>query len=642
MLKYFFIVLGFLCFVQLSLSAQKNAVPPKAYKFFEQANTAYLAEKKAETETALLKAVKEYPDYYEAFKLLSKVQAELNKLPESRENALKIAELKPEEAHHAYNHIGKTYMVEQNYPEAIRYFQMAIDRKTAPPKMKEELNDKIKACNFRLDAKRGKAPLKLMSLGKNVNTPQDEYLPTFTADVSMLLFTRRVGSGAAQNEDFFYCQQDTSGAYLYDTAYNLGEPINTEYSEGALNISVDGKRLFFAAADRKGAEGGFDIYYSYRVGDEWVKPSNIGTPINTPAWESQPCLSADGTELFFSSTRPGGKGGRDLWVSRLKNNAWQQPENLGEAINTAFDEQCPFLHPDGKTLYFSSKGHIGMGDADIFKVTRSIDGKWGKPENLGYPINTENNENSLVITPDGKYGFFGSMTDSAGIDLFYFELPQAARPEFVTYVKATVVDAATQKPLAAEVEIIDLGNNTATARKMSDAADGTFLVTLPVGKNYLCNVQKANYALYSANFALEKVDFQQPYELKIALEPLPQAGTPAQETHITLHNVFFASNSYQLQTASFIELDKMVDLLKEKSGLSVQIIGHTDDVGDDAANLALSENRAKAVYEYLIQKGIAAARLQYSGKGESQPIADNNTETGRAQNRRTEFILREK
>ncbi|MCB0517082.1 MAG: OmpA family protein [Chitinophagales bacterium] len=634
----------YLCLLLLLLGLGQNAfsqseIPKKALKLFEEANGLYVYQDKAGAIDKWQKAVEAYPNYYDAWLQLVKVQAEIGNWDASREAALKVLALKPQDAAYVYMHLGKLDMEQLDYPAAITSFKQALEK--APPAMRPDIEQKIEVCQFRINAMKHPVDFAPYNMGDALNSMYDEYLPNFTADGKTILFTRRNGKDMRADENFFIAFKEDS---LWQKAQDLGETINTDTQEGALSISPDGRRLFFAAAGRAGSEGNFDIYYSYKSNGTWIRPINIGPPINSPAWESQPCISADGKELFFSSNCPGTIGGRDIWVSKLVNNTWQRPENLGDKINSKEDEQCPFLHPDGKTLYFSSKGHLGMGDADLFMVKRNEKGEWGEAVNLGYPINTNANENSLVISPDGLTAYYAAMTDSAGIDLFAFELPPPLRPEFVTYVQADVVHAQTGESLEAIVEFVDTQNDKMMLRQKTDE-QGKFLVTMPVGKNYACTVNKEGFAFYSANFALDTVNFTQPYELHIPLEPLPQTSVaqtqnPPTETHLTLHNIFFETNSYQLLSSSSYELDKMVGLLTENPKLQVEIIGHTDNVGAEDFNLKLSEQRAKSVYDYLVSKGIAMARLQYKGKGESEPIADNNTAEGKAQNRRTEFILR--
>ncbi|MBK7408545.1 MAG: OmpA family protein [Saprospirales bacterium] len=375
----------------------------------------------------------------------------------------------------------------------------------------------------------------------------------------------------------------------------------------------------------------------------------MGEPVNTGAWESQPSLSGDGKSLYFASDRIDGKGGKDIWVSyRSADGSWGAPQNLGDTINTSKDEQGPFIHPDGQTLYFMSDGHPGMGSADIFFSRRTPGGPWQTPVNMGYPINSKSAEGLLVVSIDGKTAYFASNrsdlnpTTSYGkptYDLYSFELYEAARPAPVTYVKAVVRDADTRLPLEAVAEFLDLETGQIAAGATTDK-DGQFLVVLPAGKNYALNVSKPKYLFFSEHFELkEPASVEKPFLLEIELQPISQNGAPVEEKAIVLKNVFFESGSALLLPESKGELEKLRNLLEENPGLRIQINGHTDNVGSEADNQSLSEQRAKAVYSYLADKGIDRLRLRFKGFGESRPVDTNETEEGRQHNRRTEFTV---
>jgi len=342
--------------------------------------------------------------------------------------------------------------------------------------------------------------------------------------------------------------------------------------------------------------------------------------------------------------RPGGKGGRDLWfTTRQAGGKWSKPENLGATINTDLDEQTPFLHPDGQTLYFTSNGLPGMGENDLYLVRRQPDGTWGTPQNLGFPINTKANEGTLTVSLDGRTAYFAANRPDSqgGIDIYQFEMPANARPQPVTYARAKVKDAVTGKPLIAKVEFTDLKTGLSYV-SANTKSDGSFLVCLPAGKDYALNVNKEKYLFYSENFNLvETATFDKPFLLNIELQPIgsnPDAAAPVSKP-IALRNVFFETGSAALLPSSAAELDRLAALLTEVPTLRIQINGHTDNVGDDGSNLKLSEARAKSVYDYLATKNVAADRLKFKGYGEAQPIETNDTPEGRSRNRRTEFVV---
>jgi outer membrane protein OmpA-like peptidoglycan-associated protein len=472
-------------------------------------------------------------------------------------------------------------------------------------------------------------PFKPVNLGSEINTAADEYLPVATADEATLIFTRKINN----NEDFYKSNKLND---KWQTAVYLSDQINTpQYNEGAESISQDGKYLFFTGCNRPDGLGRCDIYIAQKKGDDWSKPFDLSPPVNTTGWESQPSISADGKTLYFVSNRKGGYGGYDIWKSHLTDKGWGEPENMGPNINTMYDEQSPFIHADDSTFYFCSNGWPGLGGKDLFVSRLGKDGKWQKPENLGYPINSSGDENGLTLTATGAYAFFSSnnLNGFGGYDIYTFEMPQSIRPQLVTYVKGIVQDAKTKAPLEAAVEIIDLQRKEAVYQDYSDATLGDFLATLTSGKNYGLNISKSGYLFYSANFSLVGHEPKNPFNISVLLEPI-EIGNK-----VILNNIFFDTNKFDLKPESITELQQLVDFLTLNPTLHIEISGHTDDVGGDASNQALSENRAKAVYQYLISNKIPAERLVYKGYGKTQPIAPNTTDEGRQKNRRTEFKI---
>jgi outer membrane protein OmpA-like peptidoglycan-associated protein len=390
--------------------------------------------------------------------------------------------------------------------------------------------------------------------------------------------------------------------------------------------------LTYAAFGRAGGRGNFDIYFSYREKDKWGAPQNGGA-INSDQWDSQPCLSPDKKQLYFASRRIGGYGGSDIYVCNLlPNGNWSLPINLGPTVNTATDEQCPFIHADNQTLFFTSSGWPGYGDDDLYYVKKQPDGKWGNPVNLGYPINTIDREGTLYIAADGKTAYYaGERSDSrGGLDIYSFELREDMRPVKTLWVKGKVSDNKTKQGLVSTVELIDIKNNTVISNVQTDAG-GNYFTTLPVGKDYAFNVNKKGYLFYSDNFLLSQRSPDSIYEKNIALFPIEK------DASIVLKNLFFETNKFNLKTESQAELDKLVQLLNDNPTLKIEISGHTDSIGKAPDNLKLSQSRAKAVVDYLVSKKIAAARLTSKGFGSTKPVANNKTEEGRALNRRTEM-----
>ncbi len=467
------------------------------------------------------------------------------------------------------------------------------------------------------------------NLGDSINSPQAEYYPSFTIDDSTFVFTRRAGG---IREDFI---KSTLTAKGYSKANALEGELNTEPSKGAINISQDGQWLIYAGNFPGKGSGDFDLFISLKTKDGWSKPYNLGYSINTEFWESSPSLSPDKTTLYFSSNRTGGYGGKDLYVSTLQpDGKWTPAKNMGPDINTAGDELAPFIHADNQTLYYTSNGLTGYGGTDIYVIRKDWNNQWGKPENLGYPVNTIENEGSLFVASDGITAYYASdRADTRGeLDLYKFTLPVYTRPERTLYVKGNVTDAATGLNLKSTVELTDDSSRTKITQVQTDAS-GYYFITLPVGRNYTFTVNQKGYLFYSDVFALAKNTSDSVYIKNIALQPV------ALNKSVTLSNIQFAVNAYSLEPVSLIELDKLLQLLNENPTIKIQVSGHTDNTGDAGANLKLSDNRAKAVVDYLVSKGIDIKRLTWKGFGSSKPVAQNNTEEGRALNRRTEFTI---
>lgn len=468
-----------------------------------------------------------------------------------------------------------------------------------------------------------------MNLGDSINSDQPEYYPSMTINDSILVYTRR---GRNVREDFFESHKTAQG---YSRAKMMAGDLNDDPFKGALNISQDGEWLIFAADYGQRGYGSYDLYICYWTPQGWSIPENLGPNINSEAWESSPCLSPDKKALYFSSTREGGFGQGDLYVSLRTAKGWGPAQNMGPTINTAGGEIAPFVHADGETMYYTSDGLPGYGGTDLYmtKLNRAT-GKWGTPVNLGYPINTIENEGSLFVAADGATAYYASdRADSrGGLDLYKFELRPDIRPARTLYVQGHVYDAKTKKGIPSAVELIDNNTNTIRTRIQTDET-GFFFITLPVGNDYTFTVNRQGYLFYSKLYELSNGRADSTYRNDIALQPIEMNAS------VTLQNIRFESNSTTLLPVSLVELNKLFQLMQENPTIKILVSGHTDNVGNPADNLKLSNNRAKAVVDYLINKGIDAKRLSWKGFGETKPVADNKTEAGRALNRRTEFMV---
>jgi outer membrane protein OmpA-like peptidoglycan-associated protein/tetratricopeptide (TPR) repeat protein len=617
---------------------REDDLDKKTLKLYEEAKGHLNAVRLEEARSALEKTLQKAPDFLDARLMYADLLLQLKQFEQAEAAFKQAIALAPDYAPLAYYFLAQAEFEQGKYREAAANAGRYLSSGKARGNRQGEAARLQANAAFAAEAVENPVPFEPQSLGPNINTARPEYLPSISADGQALVYTTRV---QPNDEDIYI-------SYFQDGAWQPGQPVeelNTPYNESSPSISANGKAMVFASNARN---NNFDLYYSRLERGRWSKPERLPPPVNTDAWESQPSLSADGSELYFASNRSGGQGQLDIWMSRMTGSGtWSQPENLGAKINTPLNEQAPFIHPDGQTLYFMSKGHPGMGQYDLFLSRREADGSWGEPQNLGYPINTPNNEGAMAVSLDGRTAYFD--TDRFGptarnqemgnADLFAFQLPPAARPLPCTYVKARVRDAETLRPLLAEADFIRLRSQASHLRAKTDA-EGSFLAVLPLGEDYALNISKEGYFFHSENFALAQAASQdEPFVLDVRLVPipLPAAATPTAEKPVILKNVFFETGSAALRPESLGELHRLKALLEENPALKIQINGHTDNVGKEEDNLLLSEARAKAVYDYLLGQGIAPGRLRFQGFGPNRPIASNDTPEGRQQNRRTEF-----
>ena len=532
-------------------------------------------------------------------------------------------------------------MNDGNYDMAKQYFSIFLTLDKDNKDLQPLANKGIKEAEFREYAIANPIPFTPQNMGKMINTPYDEYLPALTADEQTIIITRKeprkstTTAMTPEEEDFYISTLDTNGNWTM--AERVSEPLNSNDNEGAQCISQDGRFIVFTICG-EGGLGSCDLYWSKKIGDRWSKPRNLGAAVNSRYWDSQPSFSIDGKTLYFTSNRPGGKGGKDIWKTTLNENGrWNKAVNLGNSINTTQDETCPFIHYDDQTLYFASNGHIGMGGFDIFYSRKLNDTTWSMPTNIGYPINTSGEEMNLIVGASGNTAIFSSdkLDGYGGQDLYSFELYEDARPVPTTYMKGIVFDEKTNQRLAADFKIIDLENENEVVSATADPVTGSFLISLPVNKNYALNVSMDGYLFHSENIELLSGTPEEPFLKNVGMKQLSVGET------VVLKNVFFETNKYDLKDESKVELMKLHSFMQNNPAVSIEISGHTDNVGNDNDNQTLSENRAQAIYNFLIENGIEADRLSYKGYGETQPIDTNDTEEGRANNRRSEFKIKE-
>jgi outer membrane protein OmpA-like peptidoglycan-associated protein len=590
----------------------------------------------------LNKAIRLDPSYSLAYLYRAGIYQNQKKFDLAVPDYQKSIDLSPDQDPKVYFTMGVCQRAIKKYSDASESFQQFLN-KTDPDNNRYRLAIKyLETSKFTDDAIKNPVHFEPLRLSENINTNWPEYLPRITADGKIMIFTRRING----QEDFYL-------SVATDTGWSESAPIkglNTKENEGAHSISADGRKIFFTRCEAEDSYGGCDIYFTQKIGDHWTIPENLGSQINSRFRDFQPHISADEQTLYFCSNRPRGLGKTDIWYSKRKHNGdWGPAMNMGEPINTAQEDESPFLHADGVSFYFMSKGHTGLGDFDLFMSRKDNNGYWQKPINLGYPINTAGNEGALFITLDGETAYFASdrgldiekgISNDRKTDIFQFQLPQKVKAQKVTYVNGTVVDAETKAGLSAEIYLYNL--SLAKHYSIKSDKSGKFLITLPAGSNYNLTAENEGYIFYSENIDLSEArDIYHPYELEIKLQQIGISLTQPEKKPIRLDNIFFKSGSADLLQPSIIELDRLRGLLVNNPEIKIRIIGHTDNLGSTEDNQTLSENRAKSVYTWLLRQAISPDRLEYIGFGESMPIDTNDTPEGRRKNRRTEFLLLE-
>jgi outer membrane protein OmpA-like peptidoglycan-associated protein/tetratricopeptide (TPR) repeat protein len=630
----------------LPCSAQKITMPSsdntKAVKFYRQAGAYYDQRRNQEALDELKKAIEKDKNFVEAYMLMGDIYSDMGDKEKSSAAYEEALRINPSFFPNTFMNLAKEEMKAGKYKEALDHLEKFLQQKDISKENKQKAMRDTASCRFATYAMEHPVPFNPQNLGENINSEFYEYHPQLTADEKTLIFTRRsnlVGGEISQNEmreDFYI---STNNAGVWDKAIGLGKPINTVGDEGAHCISPDGHYMYFTACGRSDGYGRCDIYFSERNGDAWSEPVNLGATVNSRLWDAQPTISSDGNTLYFVSTRDGGFGGSDIWkTTKDKDGNWTAPLNLGATVNSSEDEQSPYIHPDNKTLYFSSKGHRGMGGFDIFMTKKVSKTSWSEPVNLGYPLNTGADDYSFFVTADGAHAYFASdRPEGKGKqDIYRIDLYAAARPTPVTYVKGVVHDNETMKKLRASIELYDLSTAELVTSSVSDKITGEYLVCLPSGRNFALNVSREGYLFYSENFSLADADtakVPEPFRLDVGLEPIKVGQSTV------LKNIFFETAKAELKSDSRAELERIAIFLNANPDVKIEITGHTDNVGEKKYNLGLSDRRAQSVYNYLIANGISASRLSYKGYGDTKPVATNDTEGGRQLNRRTEMVI---
>lgn len=634
-------LLVFVCMLVSHLSfAQFSSSSKKATKLFKQAQ--FIPTQQLDPQTRMPdfkagielvdKALKKDPNFWEAYVLRGEYHMNLRDKSAAIgdfENALRVSPNHSRTGMTFYR-LADLYLDQGAYDKALTNIKSFINHPNANEEYLKSGYSIYDNALFAIDAIKHPKPFNPVNVGPGVNTQFAEYYPTLTVNGKELMFTRALPYGSSIQEDFFT-------SINRDNAWTMATPmpqhVNTGHNEGAPTISADGRSLIFVACidetgtygeQRKG-KGSCDLFFTQKIGPRWSNPVNLPGDVNSYHWETQPSLAADGKTLYFvRGLRGKGADQRnsDIYVSKLSEQGkWGAAERLSDVINTPFAEESVCIHPDGKTLYFASRGHAGMGGSDIFMSQMDHLGNWSKPVNLGYPINTKFDENSLIVSAEGNLAFFAS--DRAGgygdLDIYYFELPKEFQPTTTYYFDGRVFDAQSNNPIPGHFTLKDIASGEVIIISNADAINGTFTVPLPSNRQYVIEVTYDGYAMTSLGFDLTYNANQTSYHLDIPMNPLNSGSANI------LKNIYFDLNSATLRKESNIELNNLANFLRTNPNIHIELGGHTDTRGNAEDNSTLSTERAKAVYTHLIQvERIDANRLTFVGFGEREPIISDS------------------
>ncbi|GHV72335.1 cell envelope biogenesis protein OmpA [Bacteroidia bacterium] len=626
----------------------------KSQKEFDKAVALYQDHKFDAAYVILKSLLKNEPNYPDALFLSGIINF---KHPQGIRMALaktyftQLIEVCPDYDMYAYFHLGEIAYSEEEWDKAVSYLKTFLEDedKIKRERDREKAKELLDWSAFLGTILSDTVPYD-PHIVKDISTPDnDEYLAIISSDDEYVFFTRNERyknpiyyGGKEITEREFFCYSERLDDSTFSEGYHLPEPFNTHPNEGGPCLSATNTQLLYTICKRD--VSGYlncDIYTSQKdANGEWEAIRPVSALINgDKTWESQPSLSANGKVLYFASDRPGGIGGIDIWYSLLDNNKqWGAPKNLGRPINTRGNEKSPFIHPDGRTLYFASNGLLGVGGYDMFmcKTTTTGDAiKASRPKNLGYPINTEGDESGFFISMDGQYGYFASnkIENTGRWNLYRFKLYDSIKPENVVLVKGALRDEHGDVVKSASLQIKDVVTNQTDLIDVDSS--GRYTAFVNVTKPQLLTVKGTGIVFTSTLISSDQATIKQ---RKINLETTVSSITKG--TAYPLDNILFETNSYEMLQESRAVCDEFVDFLKENPDLPIEIQGHTDDIGDDASNLILSERRAQAVLEYLVLQGADRNKLTFKGFGKTQPLVPNTSEENRQRNRRTVFLVR--
>ncbi len=617
----------------LNQSHAQSSNSAKARKMYEASAKLLLDRKTTEAITSLNATISKYPEFGEAYLLLAKTYSEKGE-PDKQLAILEKAIQQPTNSN-KFIYLQLALACEKAcMPErALEYYTICQSRFSQ--------NDKRYGDIVTIGIKKATTAITLQTtpynwhpqwLGELVNTPYDNYWPSVSLDGQTLIFTVNEITKGRGNEQFYTSEKCDTG---WQQSQPLPGSINTTDNEGAQTISPDGRYLFFTACNRTDGYGSCDIYFAKRNGDGWSEPQPMPSPVNSHYWEGHPSVTP-GMLFYFASERPDGHGGRDIYAAQLHEMAdgtltADNLRNLGDSINSPGNDEAPFIHPDGKTLCFSSNGWPGLGESDIFVSRRKSATEWQTPQNLGAPLNTCRNELGFCLTSDGTTGYYASRTKDSTmgkprLQLFSVKMPQQFMPEPIGILTGRITDCRSEKPLQATIlaEPLAAGSGSVT---QSDQATGQFHMALPK-QTFGITISRKGYVIKTL-----QTDSNMVQTINICLEPIAKGAT------ITLPDVLFETASFQINPQAQPTIAQIAEFITENQNMLIEIAGHTDNTGSMGFNQKLSEQRAQALFAALIKIGVNPRQMTWKGYGSTSPVTDNTTETGRARNRRTEIVI---
>jgi outer membrane protein OmpA-like peptidoglycan-associated protein/tetratricopeptide (TPR) repeat protein len=620
-----------------SLTAQKSACPKsqvkKAEAAFDDAAGLYKSRKYEDALKRIEKCIEADPEFADAYFLQGSVAMKRKDYKLMEESFLKAIELCPDVDPEAYFQLGWLYFDRKEWKSAEEQLKkfLEFDRVNEDHALKAE-RMLVKSNLYAHPVPFDPQPV------RSISTADPEYLPYISPDNTMAFFTRRYEMKDKNMlvpqsvEKFMLARMQPDGTY--DQGKPMEAPFNkgTSNNEGGATISIDNKHLYFTVNNK----GNFDICTADFQSGQWGEIRNMGTVNDTRQWDSQPSITSDGKMLYFSSARDS-MSGLDIYYSRLQDDGkWSKAVKLGPSINTNGNEKSPFIHSDRKTLYFASDSLPGLGGFDLFLVRKDSMGKWGKPVNLGYPINTESDEVGFFVSTDGKRGYFASnkINGNTGYDIYSFELYPAARPGKVYFQKGELKQGQ-EEAVPASIEIRNVATNQLTTVDV-DSTTGEYAFVVDFENDLMISVKKEGYDFHSQYVSTKDTSNFAVKSKAITLNTLEVGG------QYTINDILFSTNSDRINDTIKVVLNEFADYLKINPKIRLSLQGHTDNVGSPASNMILSEGRAKSVFDYLVSRGIDRTRMNYQGFGETRPIASNTTEDGRARNRRTVFVVTQK